>query len=414
MRFLGLEIKRVLTTRLTWILLCVAILCSIFMAYIPVTFEAVTYTGDNGQEVQLKGVEAVKYLQETRAHMEGEVTPEKAKTALAAFQECLTKYGVTDTYELPDEADTEGLLPYWDYLHGIREVFADEETGIAPELTEINLKDTEQYYEKATRRTEALLKMEQADSAPAQKKAMEMYEKVEKPFQYYSGISSNSMDYQVLLIYIIAILCVVIAAPVFTSDYQTGADDILRCTKHGHGKMAVCKILSALLICGGAFLLCSIVWIVITNALFGWESTKTSIQFIFSISSLPDLTVGETQWVNLAASFFMFFAILSFTLYVSTKMRSTVSSLAVALLFCILPMLAGDIFPGKLGLWIQSILPGGGIGMGNSFLYALIDFNFLNMGNLSVWTPYALVFFAVIQIPLFLGMTVYSHCKMRQ
>ena len=66
MRFLGLEIKRVLTTRLTWILLCVAILCSIFMAYIPVTFEAVTYTGDNGQEVQLKGVEAVKYLQETR------------------------------------------------------------------------------------------------------------------------------------------------------------------------------------------------------------------------------------------------------------------------------------------------------------------------------------------------------------
>ena len=122
----------------------------------------------------------------------------------------------------------------------------------------------------------------------------------------------------------------------------------------------------------------------------------------------------ETQWVNLASSFFMFFAILSFTLYVSTKMRSTVSSLAVTLMFCILPMLAGNIFPGKLGLWIQSILPGGGIGMGNSFLYALIDFKFLNVGNLSVWTPYALVFFAVIQIPLFLGMAVYSHCKMRQ
>ena len=199
MRFLGLEIKRVLTTRLTGILLSVAILCSIFMAYIPVTSEAVTYTGDNGQEVQLKGIEAVKYLQETRTHMEGEVTPEKAKAAL---------------------------------------------------------------------------------------------------------------------------LCVVIAAPVFTSDYQTGADDILRCTKHGHGKMAVCKILSALLICGGAFLLCSIVWIVITNALFGWESTKTSIQFIFSISSLPDLTVGETQWVNLASSFFMFFAVIQIPLFLGMAVYS--------------------------------------------------------------------------------------------
>lgn len=414
MRFLGLEIKRVLTTRLTWILLSVAILCSIFMAYIPVTFESVTYTGDQGHAVRLKGVDAVKYLQEIRADLEGEVTPEKVKTALGEFRECLTKYGVTDTYELPEEADTEGLLPYWDYIHGIREAFADEETGIAPALTEINLEDTEQYYEKTVRHTEALLKMEQPDSVSAQKKATAMYNEVEKPFQYYSGISSNSMDYQILLIYIITILCVVIAAPVFTSDYQTGADDILRCTKHGRGKMAVCKILSALLICGGAFLLCSVVWILITNALFGWESTKTSLQFIFSISCLPDLTVGETQWVNLAASFLLFLAILSFVLYISTKMRSTVSALAVALLFCILPMLATNVFPGELGLWLQSILPGGGIGMGNSFLYALIDFKFLNLGNLAVWTPYALVFFAVIQIPVFLGMAVYSHCKMRR
>ena len=68
---------------------------------------------------------------------------------------------------------------------------------------------------------------------------------MEKPFQYYSGIGSNAMDYQVLLIYLITILCVVIASPIFSSDYQTGADDILRCTKHGRGKMAGRKIGSA-------------------------------------------------------------------------------------------------------------------------------------------------------------------------
>ena len=79
MRFLGLEIKRVLTTRLTWILLSVAILCSIFMAYIPVTFESVTYTGERGQEVRLKGVDAVKYLQEIRADLEGERYAGKGK-----------------------------------------------------------------------------------------------------------------------------------------------------------------------------------------------------------------------------------------------------------------------------------------------------------------------------------------------
>ena len=49
----------------------------------------------------------MKYLQEIRANLEGDVTPEKVKTALAAFQECLNKYGVTDTYELPWRRQTQ-------------------------------------------------------------------------------------------------------------------------------------------------------------------------------------------------------------------------------------------------------------------------------------------------------------------
>lgn len=414
MRFLGLEIKRVLTTRLTWILLSAALLLSIFMAYVPVTFESVTYTEENGEEVTLKGTAAVKYLQGIRGDIEGDVTPEKVETALRVFQECLAKYQAADTYELPEEADTESLTPYWDYIHGIREVFADAETGIAPALTEIWPQEIKDFYEKAEARTETVMKWEQPKHESAQNAAMKMYREVDKPFQYYSGISSNSMDYQALLTYIIMILCVVIAAPVFASDYQTGADDILRCTKHGRGKMAACKISSAILICGGAFLICMTAWILITNMLFGWESTKTSIQFIFTVSSLPDLNIGELQWLNLGAGFLMLLAMISLALYLSTKMKSIVSSLAVALLFCFLPVLVPSILPETLGLWAQCLLPGGGIGMGNSFLYTLINFKFLHIGNLSVWLPYALVVFAVLQIPLFLGMAVYSHCKMRR
>ena len=414
MRFLGLEIKRVLTTRLTWILLATALLLSVLLAYIPVTFQVVRYTDQQGRETELTGRTAVTYLQEIRDDIEGEVTPEKIKTALAAYQECLMEYGAEDTYELPEDADTEMLIPYWDYIHGIREVFADSDTGMAPALAEIDLEEAERYYKKTSDWLESLIKMEQPDHAAAQETAIAMYDKVEKPFHYYSGISSDAMDYQVLLTYLIMILCVVIAAPVFTSDYQTGADDILRCTKYGRGRMAVCKIWSALLICGGAFLLCLTVWIGITNTLFGWKSTKTSLQFLFSVSSLPDLNVGETQWVCFAVGLVMFLAMISFALYVSTKMRSTVSSLAVALVFCFLPVLATAVFPGALGLWLQCILPGGGIGMGNSFLYALIDFKFLHLGNRSMWIPYALVFFAMFQIPLFFILAVRAHCKMRK
>lgn len=413
MRFLGLEMKRILTTKRTWILLAAALVFSGMLAYIPVTFEEVSYADEQGQEISLKGREAVTYLRGQQSKLEGEVTPEKVKQALLAYQECLTKYGAEDTYELPEEADTTMLIPYWELIHGVREAFADE-NGMAPALTEIPIEETNRYYEKVQERTKALLAMEQPEHRSAQKIGENLYQDVEKPFQYYSGISSNAMDYQVLLIYLITILCVVIASPIFSSDYQTGADDILRCTKHGRGKMAACKIGSAVLICGSTFLICSMVWIAVTNTLFGWESTKTSLQVIFSISSLPNLDIGQTQWLNLAAGFLMFLAMISFALYLSTKMKSMVSSLAAALVFCFLPVFATSVFPGQLGLWLQCLLPGGGIGMGNSFLYMLIDFKFLHLGSQSVWIPYVLVAVTLVQIPVFLGAAVHSHCKMRK
>ena len=52
--------------------------------------------------------------------------------------------------------------------------------------------------------------------------------------------------------------------------------------------------------------------------------------------------------------------------------------------------------------------------MGNSFLYMLIDFKFLHLGSQSVWIPYVLVAVTLVQIPVFLGAAVHSHCKMRK
>ena len=63
---------------------------------------------------------------------------------------------------------------------------------------------------------------------------------------------------------------------------------------------------------------------------------------------------------------------------------------------------------------VDAVSAAGGIGMGNSFLYMLIDFKFLHLGSQSVWIPYVLVAAALVQIPVFLGAAVHSHCKMRK
>lgn len=67
--------------------------------------------------------------------------------------------------------------------------------------------------------------------------------------------------------------------------------------------------------------------------------------------------------------------------------------------------------PGALGTWLCSILPAGGTSIQASVLYAITDFQFLNLAGLSVWTPYAMIGACVIEIPLFAFLAVRSYCR---
>ena len=119
------------------------------------------------------------------------------------------------------------------------------------------------------------LAMEQPDSPGAQGKAVEMYRNVEKSFEVYPGMNSTVLDYQNIMGFLVLLFCVVITAPVFSADYQSGADDILRCTRYGRVTLGIAKIFAALLISTAAFVICAAVYILTADSLFGWECTRT-------------------------------------------------------------------------------------------------------------------------------------------
>jgi hypothetical protein len=398
---------------MTGILLCAALLLSIVMAYIPTTFRYVMATDEQGNQVEWKGLDAICYTKKLRAELEGEVTTQKILEAVEMCQKALKEYDAETVYQLPEDVYFEQYYPYAPFLHGVTEAFADPDTGIGADIREIDLEEVEEYYEKCPERLETLLKMEQRNYPDAQMQAENMYQKVNFPFVYYSGMNGESMDYQTLLIFMITIFCAMIAAPVFSADYQTGADDILRCTRHGKLRLAVTKIVSALLICSVSFLICVTVWILTTNALFGWESTKTSLQMMYSISSLPAMTMGQLEWFQMFASLLCLLSIVSFTLFLSARMRNAVPSLALAILACLFPVIAYVAISGTVGDWLCCLLPGGGIGIQNSLLYALTDLNFLHIGSHSIWNVYVILLAAVVEIPLFIGLAVVSYCRRR-
>ncbi len=410
MRLLKLELKRVLKTRLTLVLLALSLLLSLVMAYIPTTFSYVEYLDEKGNTVILRGLDAIRYEKALQADTAGTVTPQKVRQAVESYQACMTKFGARYTNQLPDGVYTQEILPYFPLLHGVREAFADPATGMAPSTLDIDPEKVDDFYGACEDRLDSLMKLEQKDHPAAQEAAKRLYSRVETPYQLYPGYNTDVMEYQLLLSFLIATFCTVIAAPIFSSDYQTGADDIYRCTKFGRVNFAITKLLSALLICGTAFSLCAAVFLLVSNSLYGWECTKTSIQMLYSVVNLPNLNLEQLQWVCVGGYLLCLLATVSFTLFLSSRLRNVVTSVSLSLVCCILPIIVYMALPSELGQWIYTVLPTSGVALQTSFLFSLTDFAFWNMGSLAIWTPYVMLGAYCVEIPLFLCLAAYSYC----
>lgn len=403
------EMKRILRSRSTILFLAAALAVSVFLAWVPVTFERYTYE-ENGEEIILTGKEALAMKKSLQAPAAGEVTPEKVALGLAAYRKNLALYG--DFYgDFPQNIWNSEILPYSKLVTRLHEVMADSESGLPPDYQEITEEDAFAFYERCRSHLSDLMKLEQKDNPAAQKIAAEMYEKVEMPFYFYPGYGTNMAEYESLFLFAMMFLCIMITAPIFCCEYQTGADDILRSTRHGRKDLAFVKILSALSIAIMVFTLCAAVFQVISNSLFGWECRKTSLHVLFSAVSLLNLNVGEMQDFLLLAGFCSLIGCVCFVLFVSAVCPNTTISTGLTIAFSIFPsafyMMAG----GKTASYLRVLLPSGALGGSNAFLYAITDFEFLKAGPLTVWTPWLLLIVPLLEIPLFLWLTVRSYCR---
>ncbi len=411
MRIIILEFRKVLKAKSTCILLPLALLLSVLLACLPMAYCYSSYKDAAGNEVSLVGRASIAYEKQRQSDAAGVVTPERVRAAVEAYHACLNRYRVTESYDLPEGVYQQEILPYAPLLHGVKEAFADPDTGIGPSIIEIAPEWIDRYYSACEDHIDALMKMEQPDSPGARDKAVEMYRQVEKPFVVYPGLTSNVMDYQNVMGFLVLMFCVVITAPVFSNDYQSGSDDILRCTKYGRSRLGMVKAAAVLCISGVASGICSIIYILTVNSLFGWDCTETSIQMMYSIVTLADMNMGQLQWFFAFASLLSVLASVSFTLFLSSIFRSTAASFSAAMAFCLMPMVVYMTIPGAVSTWICSILPASGVSIQASILYAIVDFKFLNLAGMSVWTPYVMVGANIVEIPLFLFLAVRQYSR---
>lgn len=404
------ELKRILCTRSTLLFLAAALALSVFMAWVPVTFERYAYE-ENGKEIVIKGPEALALTKQMEAPSAGEVTPEKLAQGLSFYHKNLEIYDDFYNEEFPLNLRVQEIYPWRPLMMRLREAMADPASGMAPEYTDISTDDALAFYDRCQSHIVDLMKLEQKDNPAAQQTAVQMYEKVRPPFYYYPGYGTNMAEYEGIFLFLLMFLCVMITAPLFCCEYQTGADDILRSTRHGRKRLALVKILAALSISIAAFIPCMILFQLISNSLFGWECRQTSMQLLFSVVSLLDLNVGQLQNLVMLGGFITLLSSISFVLFLSTACKNTTIATGLTIASALLPSLFYMLIGGKPGSYLRVLLPSGGLGGSNALLYALTDFEFLKVGPLSVWTPWLLLIVPALEIPLFLFLTVRTYCR---
>ena len=405
------ELKRVLKTRSVRILLPAALLLSVLMAYFPVSFVTYTYLDDKKQEVTITGLEAIQMKKESRKDFSGVITPELLSRALLQYQETENTYGDINDPDFSLDIYNQNIYPLGSLIMRMREVYVDPKTGVAKEASALGSEDALGFYEQCPVHLKELMKMEQTDYPSAQKIADSLFEKVTFPYEYYTGYDSNALEYVGLCIFLLILICTFIASTVFAADYQTGADDIIRCTRYGKLRLAVVKISSALLIFTVTFAVCIGIFSLISNTAFGWECRKTSLQIIESSVCLTALNLGQVQNLVIFAGFLTLLATVSFTLFLSSKCRSNTTAIGLSIVFLVAPSFLYMFFGGEVTKWIRCLLPSGGTGMSNSFFYTLISFEFLHLGDASFLPGQIMLIAAAIEIPLFLLLTVVSYCR---
>lgn len=155
-----------------------------------------------------------------------------------------------------------------------------------------------------------------------------MQASVSEPIEYgYVGGWGNIIDCVAFLSFAILAVCVTLA-PVFSFEYQSGADAVVLSTRHGRGRLVAAKILASLLWVTAYFVVCAAVVIGVSLLFYGTDGFWLSVQNI-SLSSPYPLSAGQAALVSVGLMYAACVGFACLTLALSSRTGSTLSVFVV-------------------------------------------------------------------------------------
>lgn len=334
-RLIWFELKKMLLRRVAMAMnVGVVVLLAGVMALNVMQTKTESATGEI-----LSGTDAIAYAREERLVHAGAITSERAASDIAAYRETVfaeldpgevTQMTGAVVYSLMRETfgpeETAALYnPYWTTLLGPWRVPGQEPVQTAALVTP----------EMAADWYGAVAEMTQSDLDEGQG-GMWRYTDAERgywtqmrsavpvPIEFgYVGGWANIIDCVAFLSFAILAVCVTLA-PVFSLEYQSGADAVVLSTRYGRTKLIAAKLLASFGWATLYFAVCAAIVVGVSLVWYGADGFGLSIQNI-SLSSPYPLSAGQAALIAVGLMYAACIGISCLTLALSARTRSTLS-----------------------------------------------------------------------------------------
>lgn len=340
-----LEFKKLAKKRTNQIILAVCLLLTGILFYLPVSQFIVLDTSGK----QAGGAAAIAMEKAFVNTYAGKLTDEKISADIAAYQALFDDPDNVskDSGEkaLAEKAYFQYVFPYSEYFRLIDQNYTPPyaEDSSFSAIKNMNLENGIDFYAARDRKIDALLSQKYVDwNFSANEKAfwLKRVSAIEKPYEYgcHTGWKTLLGCLELFMIGILGI-CICVSGT-FSGEYQCGADSIILSSRYGKSKLATAKILAAFAYSLVSFTCMLFLGCGIQLAAFGIDGWDLPVQVLNTISPYK-MSLLKAALTGIATLYLILAGMVSFTLFLSAKIKSPVPILAVIVLAVMLPMFLG-------------------------------------------------------------------------
>lgn len=336
------ELKKIIKKKLN----IIVVLGSLTLTVILFTLPVLQFSSFDMDGNQVRGFQGIKLEKQLQEELKGTLTEERITNDILNYQELFNNpenFFINDgRKELSYSTFNQNVLPKLSYLRFINNNYINEKSTPYSiyEIEKLPIENGANFYEQRDKKVSSILNANYKDwNYSNQEKSfwIEKNKDVSIPFEYgyHEGWRTLFSCIELMALPIIAI-CICIA-PMFSGEYQSGADNIILSSRYGKSKLVVAKILSSFIFAFIVYTINIFVGLGIVLFSFGIDGWSLPIQIINSTTPYA-LTILQSTSINIVTLYLVMFGMVSITLLLSARLKTAFSVLIIMICIIMMPL----------------------------------------------------------------------------